>query len=129
MIKLREITDSASCLLKARMDEMIFVLLARDAVAPETLRYWAKIRVDRGYNKADDPQITEALMCAETMELQRPAIAQAQKTLPCNHVWDGPRIEVSPACSVATCSKCGEPAIDIKSLQRAETPVQPEAHE
>lgn len=50
-------------------------------------------------------------------------------TMPCNHVWDGPRIEVSAACSVATCSKCGEPAIDIKSLQRAETPVQPEAHE
>ena len=91
------------------------------------------------------------------------AILRAREKVerPCKHVWDGPRIEVSPACSVATCSKCGEPAIEIPVLQppvcpvcgdepmlprcprcgkeylghakfnpqRAETPVQPEAHE
>ena len=47
---------------------------------------------------------------------------------PCKHVWDGPRISVSEACTMATCSKCGQSA-EPELLQRAETPVQPEAHE
>jgi hypothetical protein len=113
MIKLQEMTDPASCLLRARADEMIFVLLARDAVAPEVIRVWVKLRVDRGYNTSDDPEIIEALACAETMETQRPAIGEGKKTLPCNHTWNGRRIPGSVNADVVRCSKCGASTIPV----------------
>jgi hypothetical protein len=50
---------------------MIFVLLGRDVAAPETIRYWANERIRLGKNTASDPEITEALECAATMETER----------------------------------------------------------
>jgi len=44
MLKIDELTKPESCLSHARMDERIFVLLARDAAAPETIRFWAAER-------------------------------------------------------------------------------------
>jgi hypothetical protein len=68
MLKQDEATNPNSCWNKGREDERMFVLLARDAAAPETLRFWAHRRVELGKNKPDDPQIVEALDCADRME-------------------------------------------------------------
>lgn len=68
MIKKRELSDPNSCMSKADENEMTFVLLGRDLDAPETIRFWVSNRIARGKNKADDPQIVEALECAKTME-------------------------------------------------------------
>ena len=53
------------------------------------------------------------------------------RKLPCDHEWDGPRIPFGESGSVATCSGCGEAAIDLRLLgeqnpQRAGTPVRRE---
>ena len=68
MKKTDEATQRNSCWNKARDDERVFVLLARDAAAPETLRFWASRRVELGKNQPGDPQIVEALDCADRME-------------------------------------------------------------
>jgi len=68
MLKKDEMMNAASCLNKAEMDERIFVLLGRDLAAPFAIRCWANERVRLGKNKADDPQITEALECARLIE-------------------------------------------------------------
>lgn len=33
---------------------------------------------------------------------------------PCDHQWDGPRIPFGESGSIATCSRCGEAAIDLR---------------
>lgn len=71
MLKCNEINDPSSCLSRAGNDEMVFVLLARDVAAPQTIRDWCARRVAMGRNKLEDPQIVEALACADTMESQR----------------------------------------------------------
>lgn len=71
MIKCVEVSNPLSCLSRAKEDEMIFVLLARDAAAPFAIRQWAQERVRLGKNKADDGQILEALRCADQMERGR----------------------------------------------------------
>lgn len=68
MIKREELTNPNSCFGRARMDEMLFVLLARDVAAPSTIRHWVQERIDRGKNTRDDAQIKEALYCAGYME-------------------------------------------------------------
>jgi hypothetical protein len=68
MIKSQEVSDTSSCLNRARHDEMLFVLLGRDVAAPETIRFWARRRVELGKNRISDPQILEALAAAEMME-------------------------------------------------------------
>jgi hypothetical protein len=68
MIKRDEAKDRNSCWNKARTDERVFVLLARDAAAPETVRFWASRRMELGKNQREDPQIVEALDCADRME-------------------------------------------------------------
>lgn len=68
MLKKHEIEHPASCLNKARPHEMIFVLLARDAAAPEAIRAWVAERLKRGLNKPEDSQISEALKCASRMD-------------------------------------------------------------
>lgn len=73
MIKRRELSETGSCFNKARDDEILFVLLARDAAAPATVRAWCAERVRLGKNAWDDPQVKEALKCAEAMEQQRDA--------------------------------------------------------
>lgn len=50
---------------------MTFVLLGRDVAAPDTIRYWIEKRVLAGKNKYTDPQIIEALECANAMEEDR----------------------------------------------------------
>ena len=52
----------------------------------------------------------------------------------CEHQWDGERIPFGESGSVATCSRCGEAAVDLRLLgeqtpQRAGTPVRRETLE
>jgi hypothetical protein len=68
MLKSKELSDPNSCLNKAKPDERLFVLLARDPAAPEVIRYWIRRRLWIGKNKPNDPQILEALECARLME-------------------------------------------------------------
>lgn len=69
MIKRDELRNPSSCLNKARDDEMLFVLLGRDAAAPAAIYAWIEERIRLGKNQPNDPQIMEALQCARTMEL------------------------------------------------------------
>lgn len=78
MIKRDEIEDTESCFNKARVDERLFVLLARDPAAPSTIRHWVGIRINLGKNKLTDPQIVEALECADRMEVERAEIENAR---------------------------------------------------
>jgi hypothetical protein len=65
VLKRDELTDPNSCLNRAKDDEMLFVLIERDWAMSDTIRYWAKRRVELGLNKADDAQIKKALEIAE----------------------------------------------------------------
>lgn len=71
MLKRDEMLEVESCWNKAKPNERVFVLLARDVAAPETIRFWAHHRVALGKNKPDDPQIVEAELCATLMENER----------------------------------------------------------
>ena len=71
MKKRDELTCPTSCLNKAGMDEMVFVLRSKDAAAPFVIRAWVQERIRLGKNRATDAKITEALHCAETMEAER----------------------------------------------------------
>lgn len=75
MRKRHELSHPSSCLSKATDDEMLFVLLARDAASPATIRFWIQERIRLGKNKATDAQIMEAEQCAVTMESERQAKA------------------------------------------------------
>lgn len=68
MKKHDELANAQSCWNRARFDERLFVLLARDPAAPATIRFWVGERITSGKNKATDPQIVEALECADAME-------------------------------------------------------------
>jgi hypothetical protein len=63
-----ELTNTHSCMSRAKDDEMVFVLLGRDRAAPATIRFWANERVRLGKNTAKDEQYREAMRCAATME-------------------------------------------------------------
>lgn len=71
MIKSKELSDPNSCMNRAADDEPTFVLLARDQAAPSAIRAWVACRVSLGKNSMSDPQITEALVCADAMESYR----------------------------------------------------------
>jgi hypothetical protein len=60
MRKRDELTDPNSCLKRAREDELIFVLLARDKAAPVAVRAWIEERIRSGKNTRADAQIVEA---------------------------------------------------------------------
>jgi hypothetical protein len=60
--------DPNSCWNKARDDERLFVLLARDPAAPAAIRAWVAERVRIGKNAEGDPQIVEALDAAARVE-------------------------------------------------------------
>lgn len=75
MRKRDELSDPNSCLNKARDDERLFVLLARDEDAPETIRFWIAKRIKRGKNKPDDQKMIEAEECARLMEEEQKASA------------------------------------------------------
>lgn len=70
MIKREELTNPESCMSSARDEEMTFVLLARDAAAPATINFWVSERIRLGKNSFTDPQIVEALECANRMRQQ-----------------------------------------------------------
>ena len=66
MIKREEIADSSSCLNKARDDEPIFVLLARDAAAIHAVMCWINARIELGLNIPTDGKLDEAVKwCVE----------------------------------------------------------------
>jgi len=67
MLKRDELTNPASCLNRARDDEMTFVLLGRDAAAPVAIRAWIEERIRIGKNRRDDEQIREAERCLYQM--------------------------------------------------------------
>ena len=71
MIKRDEVSNPNSCLNRAKDDEMVFVLLARDEAAAYAIGQWAKKRIELGKNTPDDAQIVEAMTCAGVMEEQR----------------------------------------------------------
>lgn len=79
MRKFQELTDPNSCMSKAFLNEMTFVLLARDVAAPAVIREWCRLRCTVYMkNKPDDPQIVEALACADEMERSQ-AVARQEK--------------------------------------------------
>lgn len=71
MRRREEMRSDDSCLNRASPDEMIFVLLGRDAAAPATIKFWAEERVRLGKNAPGDAQLVEALECAIVMESER----------------------------------------------------------
>lgn len=75
MRKRDELTNPAGCMFRAGDDEMTFVLLSRDAAAPAAIRAWITERVRLGKNTLDDPQISEAALCAAVMEGERAEFA------------------------------------------------------
>lgn len=77
MLKHEELTNPQSCMNRAKDDEPTFVLLGRDVAAPATIRQWVHGRIFiYGKNVRDDPQIKEALECAEKMERYRGALGK-----------------------------------------------------
>lgn len=77
MKKLDELANPKSCMNRAHDNEMTFVLLGRDLVAPAVIREWCRLRCLHGKNSPKDPQITEALECAKKMEANREVPAPA----------------------------------------------------
>lgn len=70
MIKSDEFSDPNSCLKKAKVDEMVFVLLARDPDAPGIIRDWITRRIKSGKNAITDKKMIDAELCARIMEIQ-----------------------------------------------------------
>jgi hypothetical protein len=73
MRKADELGNPFSCMRMANDDEMIFVLLGRDASAPVAIRAWIAERIRTGKNRPGDDQILEAEEIAATMEIERKA--------------------------------------------------------
>lgn len=72
--KTDEIILPQSCLNMAVGSELMLILLARDAAASDTVRFWAGMRVKLGLNGPDDPQIAQAMALADLMQEQLPVI-------------------------------------------------------
>jgi len=71
MMKFLEYHDPDSCWNRADHNEIVFVLLARDAAAQMAIQAWCEERIRLGKNKPGDPQILEALECSSRMAEQR----------------------------------------------------------
>lgn len=71
MTKRDELFNLDSCLNKARNDEYLFVLLARDRAMPNAIRAWVAERLSLGMNQLNDPQLIEALALADLVERQQ----------------------------------------------------------
>jgi hypothetical protein len=67
MRKKDELSLEHTCMQHAHPEEMVFVLLSRDAAAPVAIRAWVAERLRLGKNVATDAQIVEALECAAIM--------------------------------------------------------------
>lgn len=70
MRKKDELSLKHTCMQHAHPEEMVFVLLSRDAAAPAAIRAWVAERLRLGKNVETDSQIIEALACAQTMEAE-----------------------------------------------------------
>ncbi len=68
MTKQKELSEPKSCWNKAEMLEKLFVCLGHDMATPTAIRAWAAKRIALGKNVAGDPQITEALDLAASLE-------------------------------------------------------------
>ena len=79
MIKHDEIEHTESCFNKARDNERLFVLLARDPAAPVAIRAWIAERISLGKNEPGDAQILEATECANSMDMERVEIESARR--------------------------------------------------
>ena len=79
MIKRDELEHPESCFNKARDNERLFVILARDAAAPVAIRAWVAERLRLDKNSASDPQILEALECARLMEIERREVEDSRR--------------------------------------------------
>jgi hypothetical protein len=64
------------CYQKAAPDEPMFILLARDPIAPDLIRQWAEQRLEEG---EDHEKIDEAFACADAMDKWRLANATKRK--------------------------------------------------
>jgi hypothetical protein len=60
MTKTLELSDPQSCFNRARPNELMFVVLERDAAAPHAIREWIKKRIELGKNLRGDPQLLDA---------------------------------------------------------------------
>jgi len=69
MEKVVEMADPFSCINKAEDDEPIFVLLARDRMAPKVVRAW--VHEARAHGEKDEEKLAEATACAYAMEQWR----------------------------------------------------------
>lgn len=67
MLKKLELAKTFSCLNKAKPDEPIFVIRAKDELASQTLRLWAAMA--DGLHEPE--KISEALQCADEMDKWR----------------------------------------------------------
>ena len=90
MRKKDELSKEHTCMQHAHAEEMVFVLLSRDAAAPVAIRAWVTERLRLGKNTEQDPQIAEALECAATMD------AEGRK-------W----VDVKPSAPVCQFCGCG----------------------
>lgn len=70
MRKKDELTREHTCMQHAHPEEMVFVMLSRDAAAPVAIRAWVAERLRLGKNVETDAQIVEALECARVMETE-----------------------------------------------------------
>jgi len=61
-----ELRNPASCLNRARPDEILFVLRSNDPIAPQVVRLWAAMA--EGLHEPD--KVLEALHCADHMQRQ-----------------------------------------------------------
>ena len=71
MFKLEEITNPKSCLNKAKPNEAVFVLLARDPAAPAAILAWIAERARLGLESFGDAKLRDAYNAAAVMEVQR----------------------------------------------------------
>lgn len=81
MIKAQELLRPSSCLNKSQSDEPLFVLCARDATAPQTIRHW----VAMNHGRQPEEKLLEAEHAADEMEKwnqSRPQVVEAPLRLP-----------------------------------------------
>lgn len=69
MLKRQEMTDPKSCLNKAAADEPVFVLRAKDPLAPDIIRLWAAEA--QGMHEVE--KCNEATQIADDMDAWRKA--------------------------------------------------------
>lgn len=81
MKKSDEIEHTESCFNKARDNERLFILLARDPAAPAAIRAWVAERIRLCKNNLADDQIQEALECAHLMEAERREIEESRRQM------------------------------------------------